>query len=238
MSLSSADIAHLEAVLAQGKKPKVVFTDAAGQVAGRTGKVVALDPGGVDDFVTVAFGSDELPFAAVELRLPAPGEGTRRAPRQRTSAAAAAPAAPSGPGLLPDEPAPKPAPKTAAPAASERKPVTATEATPPVAEAAPAPKKKAARPRAATAKQPELQITLSYEDGEWSVAAARGARTVVKGAKVAHSAALAMCQSSGSDEVAEVVAEVVEKIRSEAAEEASRLRRQLDEAEARLAELK
>lgn len=234
MSLSSADIAHLEAVLAQGKKPKVVFTDAAGQVAGRTGKVVALDPGGVDDFVTVAFGSDELPFSAVELRLPAPGEGTRRAPRQRANAAPA-PVAPSGPGLLPDEPEPRPVPK---PAASERKPVTATEEPHVVAEAAPAPKKKAARPRTTAAKHPELQITLSYEDGEWSVAASRGARAVVKGAKVAHSNALAMCQASGSDEVAEVVDEVVEKIRSEAAEEASRLRRQLEEAEARLAELK
>jgi len=225
MSLSSADIAHLEAVLAQGKKPKVVFTDAAGQVAGRTGKVVALDPGGVDDFVHVAFGSDELSFSAAELRLPAPGEGARRAPRQRSSE----PAAPAGPGLLPDEPAPKPKPVV-----SERKPVTAPEAPQPAA----APKKKVARPRAATAKHPELSITLTYEDGEWSVAASRGARTVVKGAKVAHPNALAMCQASGSDEVAEVVDEVVEKIRSEAAEEASRLRRQLEEAEARLAELK
>lgn len=231
MSLSSADIAHLEAVLAQGKKPKVVFTDAAGQVAGRTGKVVALDPAGVDDFVHVAFGSDELSFSATELRLPAPGEGARRAPRQRSSA----PVAPSGPGLLPDEPEPKPKP-----AVSERKPVTAPEASQPAVAADPAaaPKKKVARPRAAAAKHPELSITLTYEDGEWSVAATRGARTVVKGAKVAHSNALAMCQAAGSDEVAEVVDEVVEKIRSEAAEEASRLRRQLEEAEARLAELK
>jgi hypothetical protein len=232
MSLSSADIAHLEAVLAQGKKPKVVFTDAAGQVAGRTGKVVALDPGGVDDFVHVAFGSDELSFSAVELRLPAPGEGTRRAPRQRSNVPAA-PIAPSGPGLLPDEPAPKPKPVV-----SERKPVTVPEVLQSAAEPAPAPKKKAARPRAGGPKHPELAITLTYEDGEWSVAAARGARTVVKGAKIAHSNALAMCQASGSEEVAEVVDEVVEKIRSEAAEEASRLRRQLDEAEARLAELK
>ncbi|MQM23967.1 DUF6319 family protein [Glycomyces albidus] len=225
MSLSSADIAHLEAVLAQGKKPKVVFTDAAGQVAGRTGKVVALDPAGVDDFVTVAFGSDELPFSAAELRLPAPGEGARRsAPRQRSGA-------PSGPGLLPDDrPEPKPKPE-----ASERKPVTEPEAS--VPEPAPA-KKKAAPRRAQAAKHPELTVTLAYEDGEWSIGATRGARTVVKGAKVAHANALAMCQAAGSDEVAEVVSEVVEKIRSEAAEEAARLRRQLEEAEARLAELK
>jgi hypothetical protein len=234
MSLSSADIAHLEAVLAQGKKPKVVFTDAAGQVAGRTGKVVALDPAGVDDFVQVAFGSDELSFSAAELRLPAPGEGARRtAPRQRAQAQAPVSApAPAGPGLLPDdEPAPKPKPVV-----SERKPVTEPETTAP-AEAAPV-KKKIARPRTAAAKHPELQVVLTYEDGEWSVAASRGARTVVKGAKVAHTNALAMCQAAGSDEVEEVVSEVVEKIRSEAAEEAARLRRQLEEAEARLAELK
>ncbi|MEU5871303.1 hypothetical protein AB0A73_07015 [Glycomyces sp. NPDC047369] len=226
MSLSSADIAHLEAVLAQGKKPKVVFTDAAGQVAGRTGKVVALDPAGVDDFVQVAFGSDELSFSAAELRLPAPGESARRtAPRQRTSA-------PTGPGLLPeDAPEPKPALK---PVVSERKAVTEPETPAPE----PVVKKKAARPRAQAAKHPELTVTLTYEDGEWSVAATRGARTVVKGAKVAHTNALTMCQASGSDEVNEVVSEVVEKIRSEAAEEAARLRRQLEEAEARLAELK
>ena len=70
------------------------------------------------------------------------------------------------------------------------------------------------------------------------MAASRGVRTVVKGAKVAHPAALAMCQASGSEEVADVVSEVVEKIRSEAADEAARLRLQLDEAEARLAELR
>ncbi|WP_030156091.1 hypothetical protein [Glycomyces sp. NRRL B-16210] len=236
MSLSSADIAHLEAVLAQGKKPKVVFTDAAGQIAGRSGKVVALDPAGVDDFVTVAFGSDELPFSAGELRLPARGEGTRRTPPRQRAAEPAGPAGPSGPGLLPEEPAPKSKPAT--PSASERKTVSTSEAPAPGAEPAPAPvKKKAARARSAQSKQPELTITLTYEDGEWAVAAARGARTVVKGAKVAHPAALAMCQASGSPEVGEVVSEVVEKIRSEAAEEASRLRRQLDEAEARLAEL-
>jgi len=235
MSLSSADIAHLEAVLAQGKKPKVVFTDAAGQIAGRSGKVVALDPAGVDDFVTVAFGSDELPFAAGELRLPAPGEGARRAPRQRSNEPAGRSNEPAGPGLLPDEPEPAPKPKPAT--ASERKPVSAPDVpAPALAEPAPV-KKKAPRPRA-TAKAPELTVTLTYEDGEWTVAATRGARAVVKGAKVAHSAALAMCQSSGSDEVSEVVSEVVEKIRSEAADEAARLRRQLDEAEARLAELK
>ncbi|GAA1695830.1 hypothetical protein GCM10009830_49640 [Glycomyces endophyticus] len=227
MSLSSADIAHLEAVLAQGKKPKVVFTDAAGQVAGRTGKVVALDPAGVDDFVQVAFGSDELSFSAAELRLPAPGEGARRAaaPRQRSTEL-------TGPGLLPDDPAPKPKPVV-----SERKPVTEPETPAPAAEPAPV-KKKIARPRTAAAKHPELQVVLTYEDGEWSVAATRGARAVVKGAKVTHTNALAMCQAAGSDEVGEVVSEVVEKIRSEAAEEAARLRRQLDEAEARLAELK
>ncbi|THV33465.1 DUF6319 family protein [Glycomyces buryatensis] len=231
MSLSSADITHLESVLAQGKKPKVMFTDAAGQVAGKAGKVVALEEAREGDFVLVAFGSDQLPFAPGELRLPKPGEGSRaRAPRQRAAAEEPAPKAPSGPGLLPDdEPAPKSAPARKKPSVSDANTETAIEAAPV--------RKKAPRARPAKDRHPELTITLTYEDGEWAAAAAKGARTIVKGAKVSHSAALAMCAASESPDIDVLVSEVVEKIRSEAAEEAARLRRQLEEAEAKLAEL-
>ncbi|GAB4003380.1 hypothetical protein GCM10029992_44820 [Glycomyces albus] len=101
--------------------------------------------------------------------------------------------------------------------------------------AAPA-RKRAARPRAG-AKHPELTVTLTYEDGSWAVAAAKGARTAVKGAELSHAAALAMCAAAESEEVSALVAEVVERIRAEAAEEAELLRKRLEEAEARLAEL-
>ncbi|WP_035738691.1 DUF6319 family protein [Glycomyces arizonensis] len=231
MSLSSADITHLESVLAQGKKPKVMFTESAGQVAGKSGKVVALDEARDGDFVLVAFGSDQLPFSPAELRLPERGESSARTKAPRPRQAPEAPAPPPGPGLLPD--APEPAKKTAK--ATERKTVsdTAAETKP---EAAPA-RKKTTRARSAKDKHPELTVTLTYEDGEWAVAAAKGARTLVKGVAVSHTAALSMCAAAESAEVTELVTEVVDRIRSEAAEEAAALRKRLEEAEARLAEL-
>ncbi|HEU5126612.1 MAG TPA: hypothetical protein VFU12_01380 [Glycomyces sp.] len=230
MSLSSADITHLESVLAQGKKPKVMFTESAGQVAGKSGKVVALDEAREGDFLLVAFGSDQLPFSPAELRLPERGESAKaRAPRQRAAAAEAAPEPPPGPGLLPEEPA------AATAKAAERKTVSQNAETRP--EAAPA-RKKAPRARTAKDKHPELTVTLTYEDGEWAVAAAKGARTLVKGVHVGHTAALAMCEATESAEVREIVTEVVDRIRSEAEAEAEALRKRLEEAEARLAELR
>ncbi|GAB3658799.1 DUF6319 family protein [Glycomyces tarimensis] len=227
MSLSSADITHLESVLAQGKKPKVMFTDAAGQVAGKSGKVVALEEARDGDFVLVAFGSDQLPFSPAELRLPARGETARaKTPRQRTTGTEPAP--PPGPGLLPDAP---PVARTP----EERKSTSVSETENKAPE--PAPRKKAARARSAKDKHPELTVTLTYEDGEWAVATAKGARTLVKGVHVSHAAALSMCAAAESAEVNEIVTEVVDKIRSEAAEEAAALRKRLEEAEAKLAEL-
>lgn len=226
MSLSSTDIDHLAAVLAQGKRPKVMFTESAGQVAGRSGKVVELAQPREGDFVVVAFGSDQLPFSPAELRLPARGESTRaRTPRQRERA-------PAGPGLLePERPVVESKP------ARERKPVAdQNEAKTDEAKPAAPARKRPARPRAG-AKHPELTVTLTYEDGTWAVSAAKGARTAVKGAEVSHAAALAMCAAAESEEVSELVSEVVERIRAEAADEAERLRKRLEEAEARLAEL-
>ncbi|WP_100444365.1 DUF6319 family protein [Glycomyces xiaoerkulensis] len=230
MSLSSADIDHLESVLAQGKKPRVMFTDAAGQVAGRSGKVVSVASPREGDFVEVAFGSDQLPFAPTELRLPERGEASRaKAPRQ--GGGRSRQRAPSGPGLLPESPEPaKPAP----PAPTERKRVTVPETNASKPEPAPARKR---APRQRREKHPELTITLTYEDGRWAVSAAKGARATVKGVEVGHSAALAMCKAAESAEVDEVVTEVVEKIRAEAAEEAEALRKRLEAAEAKLAEL-
>ena len=231
MSLSSADLSHVETVLAQGKKPRVMFTDEAGQVAGKSGKVVELGPEREGDFVVVAFGSDQLPFSPAELRLPERGETSRaKAPRQRRSESEPAPGPPPGPGLLPDEPA------ESAPAERKTSRVSQSPETEPSTPAAPA-RKKTTRARTAKDKHPELTLTVTFEDGEWAVAVAKGARNFVKGVHISHAAALAMCSAAGSTEVDEVVTEVVDKIRSQASEEAEALRKRLEEAEARLAEL-
>ncbi|HKS98328.1 MAG TPA: hypothetical protein VJT31_02260, partial [Rugosimonospora sp.] len=58
--LSTQDVESIRAHLSAGRRPKVVFTSSAGQIAGQTGQVVRLaDPAAGDDFVVVAFGRDE-----------------------------------------------------------------------------------------------------------------------------------------------------------------------------------
>src|SRR5438876_7418557 len=72
--LSPADLDGIRDTLAAGRRPKVVFTDTAGQVAGQVGQVVRVgDPAGGEDFVTVRFGRDELPFSPADLAMPERG---------------------------------------------------------------------------------------------------------------------------------------------------------------------
>lgn len=98
----------------------------------------------------------------------------------------------------------------------------------------------AARPRAAAAKRPprrpaELTVTLTCTDGQWSVSAARGARTVAKPAPVRPAEALRMVGLLDSPAVREAVDEIVTAARVEAEQHAERLRRELAEVEASLA---
>src|SRR5262249_59925328 len=82
-----ADIGAIREQLAGGRKPRIVFTESAGQIAGQLGHVVALtDPAGSDEWIVVQFGRDELPFAPVDLATPtrvgtraAAGPGSTRA---------------------------------------------------------------------------------------------------------------------------------------------------------------
>jgi len=69
--LSPADLTRIRETLATGRRPKVVFTAAAGQMAGQLGQVVELtDPTGSDEWVVVRFGRDELPFSPADLAVP------------------------------------------------------------------------------------------------------------------------------------------------------------------------
>ena len=62
--------------LAAGRKPKVVFTASAGQIAGQIGQVVELtDPAVSDEFVVVRFGRDELPFSPADVAIAPKGAG-------------------------------------------------------------------------------------------------------------------------------------------------------------------
>src|SRR5689334_819122 len=94
--LSTDELARIRDTLAAGRKPKVVFTANAGQIAGKVGQVVELtDPELSDEWVVVRFGHDELPFSPADLQLP----GKSKPP---VKAAPAGPAPAPGAPLLPD----------------------------------------------------------------------------------------------------------------------------------------
>ncbi len=77
--LTPTDLEQIRTALASGRRPKVVFTDGAGQIAGQVGQVVELtDPAGSDEWIVVHFGRDELPFSPSDLAVP--GRGTTTVP--------------------------------------------------------------------------------------------------------------------------------------------------------------
>ena len=89
--LSADELEKIRAGLDAGRRPKVMFNAAAGQVAGQLGQVVALtDPGVTGDWVVVRFGRDELPSPPATCRcrraVRRPGRrrpGDRRRPSRR-----------------------------------------------------------------------------------------------------------------------------------------------------------
>jgi hypothetical protein len=236
MGLSSSDVAGLAETLSAGKHPKVVFTDAAGQIAGKTGKVVRLEEPTDGDFVVVQFGHDELPFSTTELRVPERGEFSRKTAKQK-SAEPPQPPGPVGAPLL-DEGDNERA--VSVPTVKESSAVSEQEAVMPrqsegsdPAAPVPAPRKKAAKVKQA----PELSVTLSWKDNEWSVTASKGTKVIAKPVPVKAATAVHMVQSLDSPAVAAVVEDIVEQQRQQAADEAERLRQELAAVEAKLAEL-
>src|SRR4051812_14506092 len=109
--LSPAELEHIRDALAAGRRPKVVFTEAAGQIAGQQGQVVELtDPDASDEWVVVRFGRDELPFSPTDLAVAPKGAPARRAAKPAADAPVEAP----GPPLLPPVEAAPPRPSSAA----------------------------------------------------------------------------------------------------------------------------
>jgi len=94
--LTPTDIGAIREQLSAGRKPRIVFTESAGQIAGQQGHVVALtDPAGSDEWIVVQFGRDELPFAPVDLATPTRGGAAARAAAVPSSASSGAKAGPA-----------------------------------------------------------------------------------------------------------------------------------------------
>jgi hypothetical protein len=235
-------IDELEAIrdgVAAGRKPRVQFTEAAGQISGQIGQVVSLgDPAESDEFVMVRFGKDELPFSPGDLRVAPRGAAARKAV---APAEPEPPAVPAGPAFVLDQPvAPKQPPGGSAPvkrpggedgggAPAPRK--GGDDVT-----AAPGPRKAAARP-AKVKPAPSLTVTLAYGEGEWTVAANQGSKALAKPYVIRPAEALRMVSLVDVPGVQEAVEQILSAERAEAESQAQRLRAELAEVEARLAEL-
>ena len=219
--LSTDELQVIRDGVAAGRKPRVQFTETAGgQIAGQVGQVVGLtDPAESDDWVVVRFGKDELPFSPADLRVAPRGAVPRKVPAQASGPAA--PARPE-PEFVIDKPPPVPA----------------TAAQPAVAAPTPAPAPKKASGRPARAKPAAtLTVTLAYGDGEWTVAATQGAKALAKPYVIRPAEALRMVSLIDMPGVQEAVEQIVNAERADAEQQAQRLRAELAEIEARLAEL-
>ncbi|MFD6754432.1 hypothetical protein [Micromonospora gifhornensis] len=222
--LSDDEVRGIREALAAGRKPKVVFTAAAGQIAGQLGQVVELtDPSVSDEFVVVRFGRDELPFSPADVAMAPRGAG-RRPAESKVEAAPTEPVA-AEPEFVLDQ---VPQPRREEPKVREESKVEAAEAKPARRAV------KAAKPKGPAG----LTVTLAYAEGEWTVAAQQGAKALAKPYVVKPAEALRMVALVDVPGVHEAVEQILAAERAEAERQAEKLRAELAEIEARLAELR
>ena len=232
--LSRTDLDGIRSTLAGGRKPKVVFTEAAGQIAGQTGQVVELMDPPVDEWVVVRFGRDELPFSPVDLAIPATGAGQATGTESGRAGRGAGTGAEHGDSLRAGPPRPTAAPGGRHHArdihhrfhcgADPRPPRSRRPARP--------------HPRTPKVKPPAaLTVTISYTDGEWMVGAQQGTKALAKPYTIKASEALRMVALLDVPGVHEAVEQIVEAERAETQAHAERLRAELAEIEAHLADL-
>ncbi|MBF5033854.1 MULTISPECIES: hypothetical protein [unclassified Micromonospora] len=221
--LSTDEVQGIREALAAGRKPRVVFTEAAGQMAGQLGQVVELtDPAASEEFVVVRFGRDELPFSPADVAIAPKGAGRRPAAEAKPEPEQP-PAAPPEPEFVLDTPR-VPAPRREEPKAEQ-----------PAAEPKPAKRAvKAAKPKT----PPGLTVTLAYAEGEWTVAAQQGTKALARPYVVKPAEALRMVALVDVPGVQEAVEQILAAERAEAEQQAEKLRAELAEIEARLAELR
>ncbi len=247
--LSADELETIRDALAAGRRPKVMFTETAGQVAGQTGQVVRLtDPELSDEWVVVRFGRDELPFSPADLAIPTKSAAARRAEAAASRADATAAASRTPSAAVSPSPAPAPEFKIVRekPAPTPRQETTVPDAPTSTVEtiAAPAPTENGKTPRKIIGKGPKakapaaLTVTLAYTEGEWTVAAQQGAKALARPYLIRPSEALRMVGLLDAPGVQEAVQHILSSERAEAEHQAEKLRTELAEIEAKLAELR
>jgi hypothetical protein len=229
--LSTTDLEQIRDALTSGRKPRVVFTDSAGQVAGQVGQVVDLtDPEVSDEWIVVRFGRDELPFSPVDLAIPPRSASARRVEPKAT------------PEFKIDHPRSVPAPReepvmpasiVETPSASSTAKQNGADTTRPGENGAAKKPVRAGKPKVPAS----LTVTLAYTEREWTVAANQGAKALAKPYVIRPTEALRMVALLDVPGVHEAVEHIIAAERAEAEGRAQRLRTELAEIEARLSEL-
>ncbi|MFG1848167.1 hypothetical protein [Micromonospora carbonacea] len=227
--LSTDEVQSIREALAAGRKPRVVFTSSAGQIAGQVGQVVELtDPAVSDEFVVVRFGRDELPFSPADVAVAPRGAGRKAAVVAAEAQPDPEPVAvepefvldtPRVPAQRREEPRVEQQEQDLAEAKPARRPVKAAKVVKPKGPAG-------------------LTVTLAYAEGEWTVAAQQGAKALAKPYVVKPAEALRMVALVDVPGVQEAVEQILAAERAEAEQQAEKLRAELAEIEARLAELR
>ena len=99
-----------------------------------------------------------------------------------------------------------------------------------------------ATPPAKPAKPPKpptaLAVTVAYTEGQWTVAASQGAKTLAKASPIRASEALRMVAMIEAPSVHDAVEHIIAAERTAAESQAQRLRQELADIETRLAELR
>jgi len=228
-ALSDADVAALKARVQSGETPRVVVRTASAAVpAGTRGNIIRIGNPSEGEFIVVRLGRDEVPFAPNELGM------SGRAAAVPAKAAAPAKAAP-----LAKKAAAKQATPPAAAPAKKAPPSTkavAAAPTPAPARAKRSAKKAPSAGRANRRGMPTLVVTLRFNDGDWTVEAARGARRIAKSSPVRPGAVKAFADLVDDTAVRDAVTETIESCRSVVEERAASLRAELLAAEAALKE--
>ncbi|MFC4334307.1 hypothetical protein [Salininema proteolyticum] len=213
MPLSDDDIAHLEQTLAKGRRPSIVFTDQAGQIAGQKGKVTHIRPDHDGDYLTVRFGSDTLTFTPDELRLPAKGELAKK-PK---------PAGPTGAPLLENTGDDQP---------MHKKPTTPTPT--PTPQPTPVPTqttRKTTKKRPKTKPKADLTLTLAHTDGQWALTVTKGTKTLVKDRPIDHRHAIDTARATADPDTEKAVDDILTDLRDDVEARAQALRDQLNRLE-------
>ncbi len=239
MGLSTEELSQIKETLAAGKKPRVVFTESAGQIAGQIGHVVQLDdPSIQEDWILVKFGADILPFPPSDLAMAPRGATAKRVPEP--AAPVPAPAEPEFKVVreqVPPARKEKATPPAATPPAATQEKKIVTETDTETEGLTPAQRKPAGAKPAKAKPAPSFTMTVAYTEGEWTVGAVQGAKTLAKPYVIKASDALKMVSMIDVPGVQEAAEAIMSAERAQAHAAAEKLRAELAELEAKLAEL-